>query len=392
MALTKQGYKRETYDDILERLDIKTKELFGQDTNTSSRSALGILLRIMAFVIALVWQDNENVYYSAYRKTAEGRQLDALLPYSGITRNPATFASGTVKFNGTAGTPIELGTAVGKEDETLYYTIEDAVVGQDGTVTVEIMAQVAGVAGNADVGTINQIINPVDGLNTVTNEVALVDGKEQETDQEVRERAGLAIDGLGSGTTTSIRTELLGVPGVRAAYVDENYSDVTNTYGTPSRAIQAFVLGGSDDDIAKAVFKKKSGGIQPYGKNYITVLDDAGQPHQVGYTRAQTVQIYAKVKIETNNSFESDGVNQVIKAIVQYIGGTDIESNTYAGLNMGEDVVLFKLMAKIDAINGIDDVDVQLSIDGTNYTASNIDILLQQVAQTTANNIVIEVI
>lgn len=387
MALTKQGYKRETYDDILERLETKAKELFGQDMNTTARSALGILLRIMAFIISLVWQDNENVYYSAYRKTAEGRNLDSLLPYSGITRNPSTFASGTVKFIGTPGTLIELGTVVGKEDETLYYTIEEATIGSDGTASVEIMAQESGVIGNADIGALNQIINPVDGLDSVTNEVALVDGKEQETDQEVRERAALAIDGLGSGTTTSIRTELLGISGVRAAYVDENFGDETNTYGTPSRAIQAFVLGGSDDDIANAVFKKKSGGIQPYGETYITVFDDAEQPHQVGFTRAQTVQIYAKVTVETNNSFESDGVNQVVKAIVQYIGGIDAESNTYVGLNMGDDVVLSKLIAKIYAVNGIDDVDVQLSTNGSTYEAGNVDILLQQVAQITADNI-----
>lgn len=392
MALTKQGYKRETYDDILGRLEIKAKGLFGEDTNTSIRSAIGILLRIIAFVIALVWQDNENVYYSAYRKTAEGRSLDSLLPYSGITRNPATFASGTVKFIGTPGTLIELGTVVGKEDETLYYTIEEATVGDDGTATVEIMAQEAGVIRNADIGTINQIINPVDGLDSVTNEVALVDGKEQETDQEVRERADIATDGLGSNTTASIRTEILKVTGVRAAYVNENYGDEPNEYGTPMRSIQAFVLGGSDEDVAKAVFKKKSGGIQPYGQTYVTVLDDAGQPQKVGFTRAQTVHVYANVILKTNNSFESDGVNQVIKAIIQYIGGIDAESNTYVGLNMGDDVILSKLIAKIYAVNGIDDVDVQLSTDGTTYEASNVEIMLQQVAQITAANIDVEVV
>lgn len=392
MALTKQGYKRETFDDILDRLDIKAKELFGQDTNTSGRSALGILLRIMAFVIALVWQDNENVYYSAYRKTAEGRQLDALLPYAGVTRNPATYADGPVVFNGTPGTNIEMGFIVGKEDETLYYTLEDATVGSDGAVTVDVMCQDSGIIGNAEIGQINQIMNPIDGLVSVTNIVAFVNGKEQETDQEAKERADTTVEGLGSNTTASIRTELLKVTGVRAAYVDENYTDETNTYNTPMRSIQAFVLGGSDEDVAQAIFKTKAAGIQPFGETYIAVLDDAGQAHQVGFTRAQTVQIYAKATVKTNNSFESDGVNQVIKAIVQYIGGIDAESNTYVGLNMGDDVILSKLIAKIYAVNGIDDVDVQLSTDGSTYESSNVEIMLQQVAQATASNIEIEVI
>ncbi|AMX00407.1 baseplate J/gp47 family protein [Rummeliibacillus stabekisii] len=387
MALTSKGYKRESYEDILERLDVKAKELFGQDANTGARSALGILLRIMAFVLALVWQDNENVYYSGYRKTAEGRQLDALLPYAGITRNPATYADGPVVLSGTPGTTIEMGFTVGKEDETLYYTLEESTIESDGTATVDVMCQVSGAIGNAEIGEINQIINPIDGLESVTNPIAFTNGKEQETDQEVRERADTTVEGLGSATTASIRTELLKVSGVRAAYVDENYSDEINVYGTPSRAIQAFVLGGSDEDVAKAVFKKKSGGIQPYGQTYITVLDDAEQPKAVGFTRAQTVQIYAKVSLKKNNSFEADGQNQVIKAIVQYIGGSDAESNTYIGLNMGEDVILSKLIARIYGVNGIDDVDVLLSTDGSLYEASNIEIKLQQVAQITAANI-----
>ena len=387
MALTSKGYKRESYEDILERLDVKAKELFGQDANTGARSALGILLRIMAFVLALVWQDNENVYYSGFRKTAEGRQLDALLPYAGIKRNPATYADGPVVFSGAPGTAIEMGYTVGKENETLYYTLEESTIGTDGTAKVDVMCQVSGAIGNAEIGEINQIINPVDGLESVTNPIAFTNGKEQETDQEVRERADTTVEGLGSATTASIRTELLKVSGVRAAYVDENYSDEINVYGTPSRAIQAFVLGGSDEDVAKAVFKKKSGGIQPYGQTYITVLDDAEQPKAVGFTRAQTVQIYAKVSLKTNNSFEADGQNQVIKAIVQYIGGSDAESNTYIGLNMGEDVILSKLIARIYGVNGIDDVDVLLSTDGSLYETSNIEIKLQQVAQITAANI-----
>ncbi|WP_150283800.1 baseplate J/gp47 family protein [Rummeliibacillus sp. TYF-LIM-RU47] len=387
MALTSKGYKRESYEDILERLDVKAKELFGQDANTGARSALGILLRIMAFVLALVWQDNENVYYSGFRKTAEGRQLDALLPYAGITRNPATYADGPVVFSGALGTTIEMGYTVGKENETLYYTLEESTIGTDGTAKVDVMCQVSGAIGNAEIGEINQIINPIDGLESVTNPIAFTNGKEQETDQEVRERADTTVEGLGSATTASIRTELLKVSGVRAAYVDENYSDEINVYGTPSRAIQAFVLGGSDEDVAKAVFKKKSGGIQPYGQTYITVLDDAEQPKAVGFTRAQTVQIYAKVSLKTNNSFEADGQNQVIKAIVQYIGGSDAESNTYIGLNMGENVILSKLIARIYGVNGIDDVDVQLSTDDSVYEANNIEIKLQQVAQITAANI-----
>lgn len=37
----------------------------------------------------------------------------------------------------------------------------------------------------------------------------------------------------------------------------ENYSDAVDQYGTPPRSIQAFVLGGDDEEIAKAIHEKR---------------------------------------------------------------------------------------------------------------------------------------
>lgn len=387
MALTKQGYKRETYEDIVARMELKAKEQFGQDIDTSERSFIGMFIRNMALPLADAWQDNENIYNSAYLKSAEGKQLDALLPYVGTSRDGATNATGYVVFSGTAGTRIELGTIVTKADDTQYYTKDDAVIDVDGTATVAIIAEQAGIIGNADIGTINKILNPVEGLESVTNLVALTDGREKESDAEVREKASLTVEGMGTATTAAIRTSLLQLDGVRAAFVDENYGDETNAYGTPIHAIQAFVLGGDDTAIAQAILDTKCAGIRPYGADIATAVDLSGQEKEIGFTRAETVNVSVRVTLTTNASFESDGRNQVIKAITQCIGGLDAEGNVYNGLNMGDDVILSKLIARIYSVNGIDDVDVQLSTDGENYVDSNIIITQQQVAETSANAI-----
>lgn len=390
MALTKEGYKRETYDDIFARLESKTKEKFGEDTNTSERSVMGIIIRIMAWILSLVWQDNENVYYSAFRKTATGKSLDMLLPHAGITRNQAQYATGAVQLTGTANTIVEAGFIVGKKNETLYETLDDVTFDADGIAIVDIMAQEPGIDGNAEIGEVSEIINPVENVESVTNLVAITGGKEKETDQEARERANISTEGLGDGTTASIRAELLKTPGVRAAFVDENYDDETNEFGTPSNTIQAFVLGGSDEDIANAVFKKKAGGIKPHGTTYVNVTDASGKLKKVGFTRAETIKIHVKVTLTSNTSFETDGKDQIVTAIVKYIGGQDADSNEYVALNMGEDVILSKLIAKIYAVNGIDDVNVQLSTDGITYTSENVVVSMHQVAQTNAS--IIEVI
>lgn len=390
MALTKEGYKREKYEDIFARLESKTKEKFGEDTNTSERSVIGIIIHIMAWILSLVWQDNENVYYSAFRKTATGKSLDMLLPHAGITRNQAEYATGPVQLTGAANTLVEAGFIVGKKSEILYETLEDVTFDGEGLAIVDIMAQEPGISGNAEIGEVSEIINPVDNVESVTNLVAITGGKEKETDQEARERANISTEGLGSATTASVRAELLKTTGVRAAFVDENYESEINEFGTPQNAIQAFVLGGKDDDIANAIFKKKAGGIKPHGTTYVNVTDDSGRLKPVGFTRATTLPIHVKVILTTNSAFETDGKAKVVTAIVKYIGGQDADSNEYVALNMGEDVILSKLIAKIYSVNGIDDVDVQLSTDGITYTAENVVISMHQVAQTNAN--IIEVI
>lgn len=387
MALTKLGYKRETYEEILARTESKAKELFGQDANTSSRSALGFILRIIAWSTSLVWQDNENVYYSAYRNTAEGKQLDNLLPYAGITRNPASSAYGDVTFTGEANTLIPLGTIVSKADDTLYYTVEEKRISSNGTITIEVVAQELGSVGNADIGEINKLLNPLQGVESVTNPIAIANGRERETDVEARKRADEAVDGQGYGTVSSIRTELLKNQDIRAVYVDNNPEDTTNEYGTPTRAIQCFVLGGDDTDIAQAILNKKSAGVQAYGTTIVNIEDEAEYTQKIGFTRAETVQIYAKVTLKTNNSFEADGHRQVRNAMVAYVGGLDEDDTVHSGLSMGEDVVLSKIIARVYAVTGIDDVTIELSADNETFSAANVTMSRPQIAQLSANAI-----
>lgn len=392
MALDRNGYKRKTYDDLLTDMSAKAKEKFGENANVTERSVLGILLRIMAWFLSLVWQDNENVYYSAYRKTAEGAQLDMLLPYAGITRNLDQYAFGALEITGTPNHLVSAGFLVSKIDTDIFFeTTEDITLDSIGKGIVEIRAVELGSVGNVAANTIIEIVNPDADVTSVTNISKTSGGREKETDLEARERASITVEGMGSATTNAIRTNLLKIPSIRAATVIENFGDVHDAYGTPMRSLQAFVLGGTDEEVASAVFEKKAGGIQPYGTTYVDVIDDSGNPQQIGFTRAVEVPIYIKVALTTNSSFPSDGPEKTMSVLIRYIGGTDIDSSVYAGLNMGEDVIESRLIARAFQVAGIGDVAIQLSIDGINYSEMNLVIGLQQVAQANAANIEVTV-
>ena len=391
MALDKNGFKRKSYSDLVDSMSAKAKEKFGADANTSERSVLGIIIRIMAWFFSLLWQDTEDVYHSAYRKTAEGAQLDMLLPYAGITRNLADFAYGQIEIKGTPNHFIESGFLASTNNDVFFETIYDLTLGSDGKGTVAIVALDVGAIGNVGANKITQIVNPDADIISVYNPLKTNGGREKETDAEARERADITVEGIGSATTAAIRANLLKISSIRAAKVIENYIDVVDQYGTPPRSIQAFVLGGSDEEIAKAIHEKKAGGIQPYGTTYVDVLDLSGDVKQIGFTRANEVNVFIKVNVTTKTSFTSNGVDQIKTALIRYVGGTDINNNTYSGLNMGDDVIVSRLIARTYSVDGIEDVTIEVSTDGINFNDSNVVIGLQEVAQTHFNNIEVTV-
>lgn len=382
MALDKNGFKRKSYSDLVDSMSAKAKEKFGADANTTERSFLGIIIRIMAWFFSLLWQDTEDVYHSAYRKTAEGVQLDMLLPYAGITRNLADFSYGQIEIIGTPNHFIESGFLVSTNSDVFFETIYDLTLNTEGKGIVEIVALDVGAIGNVGANTITEIVNPDADVISVNNPLKTSGGREKETDAEARERADITVEGIGSATTAAIRANLLKISSIRAAKVIENFKDEVDQYGTPPRSIQAFVLGGNDEEVAKAIHEKKAGGIQPYGTTYVDVTDLSGDVKQIGFTRANEVNVFIKVNVTTNTSFTFDGVNQIKTALIRYVGGTDANNNAYSGLNMGEDVVVARLNAITFSVDGIEDVKIEVSKDGVNYNDSNVVIALQEVAQT----------
>ena len=389
--LDRNGFKRKTYDDLLTDMSNKAKELFGADANVSERAVLGILLRIMAWFLSLSWQAIEAVYHSGYRKSAEGAQLDKLLPYAGITRNLAEYATGEVMLTGTPGYTEPAGFLVGTEYDVNFETIEDCTLDESGIGFAKVVCTQIGSIGNVGPERITMIVNPNADITAVTNHLKTTGGRDKETDQAARERADITVEGIGNGTVAAIRTALLKISDMRAVRVIENDTMQTDSYNTPGKAVQAFVLGGSDEEIGQAILDSKSGGIQAYGTTYVTVKDDSGTDQRVGFTRAEEVNIHARVVVSTDSTFTANGLDDVKNALVKYIGGTRTDAQVVAGLNMGEKVVYAKALATIFSVTGVTDVDLQISTDGISYDTENINTAIYQVAQIDSANIEVTV-
>ena len=78
--------------------------------------------------------------------------------------------------------------------------------------------------------------------------------------------------------------------------------------------------------------------------------------------------------------YRSDGDKLIKSALVKFIGGTDTDGQTYSGLNIGDDVVLTKLISIVSNIEGVLDFDIKIGLSSGAVSANNIVIAQTEVA------------
>jgi uncharacterized phage protein gp47/JayE len=388
-GLDSNGFKRKTYDDLFAEMSDKARELFGENINLSARSFMGLLIRLFAWALSLVWYTIEKVYNNSFPGTAEGVSLDRAVKFKGISRLKADYAHGEIQITGEPNATIEAGFVVGTKNNVLFETTEDCTLDSNGVGYAEIYAQETGSEGNVQVGDITEIITPLENVTSVINLEPTDGGRDEETDAELYARFQEYPSKSGSSNVESIAAKLLEVPGVRDAVVNQNTSSVEKD-GLPPHCIAPFVFGGSDEDVAQAIFSVAPGGIQVYGTTVVQVTDSKGTVHDIGFTRPETIQVYVKVTLTKGAEFPSDGLTAVRNQILNYIGGTDENGNEYPGLGLKQNVIHSKLIAVVLNTTGVDDAIVELSTDGINYFQSNIIVDSNQVAKTTYDKVVVQ--
>lgn len=153
--------------------------------------------------------------------TSSGDDLDSWVGDYGLTRLPATYATGDVTFSrftssGQIVVPFNASIQTGDGEqqyvvavdsgnsnysETLGgYIMADAV----GSISVPIEAVTAGAAGNAQAGQINTITTAIPGVDTVTNPLTFTSGEDAESDADLRVRFVAYLASLARATKAAI--------------------------------------------------------------------------------------------------------------------------------------------------------------------------------------------
>lgn len=385
--LTAAGFKRLRVADYLPIIQEQAREQFGEDADLSDRTPLGRFIYLQALQRAEDNEVAEQVWNSRFVDTSEGASLDSNVKRALLTRKRWLKASGPVVLNLNKGTVVPAGYLLRTPYNVYFRTFEAVSATEDGNYQVNVEALEYGTIGNVAAGDISVVVNTLEGINSVSNTSGFFNGQDEETDQALIERYYDSLGKVGARRIESIEANVLDeVPGVRSAVVIENDSDNYDEDGRPPHSFETIVLGGVDELIAQKILEQKGGGIRAYGATIVNVTDQKGKVHKIGFTRASTVPIYIKIYRKNNAQFPLEGDQLLVKKAIEYVGG--IYNNTvYNGVGMSSNIILARLESVLFAVDGLVDVRVELSSDGSVYTASNINIAFPEVAETDMSKI-----
>lgn len=360
--LNEFGFTRRTYNDLVESMENKTKELFGENARTTSNSVLGVLIRVFAWPLSLMYELLERVYLSSFINSSTGVSLDRLASNYSITRGPASAALVTLEFTGQADYIIEEGVQFATDNMIIFEMIDVVTIDQYGQGSGQAVSVDYSDRANVAAGTITVALEPVEELYSVNNPSAASGGSKAEDDKSLRDRIKASNTSNPGPPVNGIISAVLSVPGVRMARLVENNKMEVDEYGNPPKTIHIFSMGGDRQLIGQAIFDSIASGIQTTGNESVIVSDIGGFLHTVYFDYATPVRIYAKIVLTINDSFVQESVDEIKKLVENYV-------NT---LEMGGVVRYSYFYPQIYSVGGVSVATVEIGRDRLDLQASDI--------------------
>ncbi|MEA2932076.1 MAG: hypothetical protein QOI56_861 [Actinomycetota bacterium] len=224
-------------------------------TDVTVGSVARTLLEAIAHEVAVLYGQLEQAYDAAFVGTATGSSLERVVALLGYSRYRAGRPVGTVRFGRRPGATgvivIPAGTPVTDLQNTVRYDTTETRTMLAGESTAEVRVRAAtDSTAVVDAGGLAVVQRAIAGIDTVTNERPTSAASGDETDEELRARARVALLASNKGTVPAIRNGLLALPDVRAVAVEEFPN------GVPGELRVTISLADGGDELPPAVVDK----------------------------------------------------------------------------------------------------------------------------------------
>lgn len=254
----------------------------------------------------------------------EGIEIDEHLSNSPFffKRKQESKATVNIELIGGLNVSLEIGDVIVEANDGTRYTLSENGALNNKT-TFKFECDIAGEQGNKKIGSIIKLVKVVNGVYDFKQNEVAAGGQEQETDNAYTERWFLSRN-ESEWNLDGIRAEILKQEGVKSVYADENKTMAVDSKGLEPKSIVLTVDGGRNEDIAKAIWKKKDHAIQMNGDTVVTVKDNQGIEREIKFYRPKKIEVQVKIEFQKANGVNilEENLRDIVK---EYIKSVKVE-------------------------------------------------------------------
>ena len=320
IEFTKAGPLAPDTDEVRAAILSDWQEAFNNLLNPDMATPQG---QLITSETAIVQDKNNQILYLAQQFdpiNAEGRFQDALASIYFIERHVARSTVIQCVCMGLEGVVIPgLDTSndpaiIRDQNGNEFYCQTTTVIPASGTTTIPFAAVETGPL-EVEARSVTTIVTVINGWDTVINPEAGIVGQNEESRRafELRRQKSVALNSR--AMLASVYSEVANIDGVLDVLARQNRSDKPKTEGGVTLAphsVYIAVLGGSDAEIAEAIYNSVSGGCDYNGNVSYKYTDKAtGAIETVKFTRPQEVILRINVNIRDNAELPANIIARV---------------------------------------------------------------------------------
>ncbi len=360
--ITSKGYSLKTVNEWFD----EEKQLYVEidpNWNLDPSTPDGLKIAHDSEVFGALDEVLQQAYNSKDPNKASDYDLDVIAALTGTTRSEGTASTITgVVLTGIPGTIVPARTRFKSSITGTVWSLDQTwTLNVNGQATVDLSAMGNGPI-EANSNTITQIVDTVGGLSSVNNPNPATPGTGIESDTAFRVKRATAVGRPGNNQVDSMLGELFAVAGVRRVKVYENDETAPDANGQPGHSIAPVIDGGTDDDVAMAIYLKKNPGVMLYQAGTpvnvsVTSVAYPSNSKLIKFSRPVYVDMIVNIEIKDDGSLPSQGVlePQIRESILSYSAGGLIPTE-YGfkpdGFDIGETVPYSSLYTPINKTIG----------------------------------------
>lgn len=216
-------FERPALGDLVARIQADLVSRLGGSGAPLRRSVVAVLARVWAGATHMLHGHLEYLSRQIFPDQADDVYLVRFASLYGISKSPATFATGALTVTGTNGQDVNNSAVLRREDGAEFTVTAGGGTISGGVLEVTVTAVLAGVAGNSADGTELTFESPLPGVDATAITGELSGGADQESTESLRRRLLARLRAAPQGGAESDYTLwALAVPGVTRVWVHPN--------------------------------------------------------------------------------------------------------------------------------------------------------------------------